>query len=187
MNLVHHFLIAMPQLDDPQFHRSVIYICEHNQDGAMGLIVNVPIDLSIGDMLKEIEISPSDTLTCPINLDKAVLNGGPLADDRGFILHPPHKLYNSTLKVNEDVFLTSSKDILSDLGTDLGPQKFLVTLGYAGWSAGQLEQELGDNMWLTIPADANLLFSTPISERWNKAMHNLGFNPANLSTEVGHA
>lgn len=187
MNLTNHFLVAMPNLEDSFFKRGVIYICEHNEEGAMGIMINAPIDISIASMLKQVDIDPLYPVEHSSKLDKPVLNGGPVAEDRGFVLHRPNSHYDSSLTMTDDIAVTTSKDILAVLGTNAEPSDYIVALGYAGWSAGQLEQELADNSWLTIEADPELIFSTPIHEKWNYAIKKLGIEPAQLSTLAGHA
>lgn len=187
MNLTNHFLVAMPSMQDPHFKRGVVYVCEHNEEGAMGLVINQPIDISIGSMLEQIEVERQLPVKNPNSLEQRVLNGGPVSEDRGFVLHQPKGGFDSSININEEISVTTSQDILPLLGTCEAPEKFLIALGYAGWSAGQLEQELADNSWLTIEADPQLIFETPINERWDKAVAKLGINSANLSTEKGHA
>ncbi|MDN7125239.1 YqgE/AlgH family protein [Pseudidiomarina sp. 1APP75-32.1] len=183
-NLQNHFLIAMPGMDDPFFHRSVTYICEHNAEGAMGLIINQPVELNVANLLEQLEIVvPEQSLM----FDKQVFAGGPLARDRGFVLHSPEEEWRSSARLSDDVMITTSKDILEAMGRGDAPEKFLLTLGYAGWEAGQLEQELADNSWLTIPADPEILFNTPITERWQKATETLGFHAWQLGPGAGHA
>ncbi|QUJ67024.1 YqgE/AlgH family protein [Photobacterium sp. GJ3] len=187
MNLTNHFLVAMPSLQDPHFKRSVVYVCEHNDEGAMGIVINLPIDVSVGSMLDQIEVERDLPLAHPDSLKKPVMLGGPVAGDRGFILHNSKASYSSSLNVTDDIQMTTSKDILPLLGTKDEPSKYLVALGYAGWTAGQLEQELAENSWLTMEADPVVVFETPISERWDKAVAKLGIHSANLSSEVGHS
>jgi len=179
-----HFLIAMPGLDDPFFHRSVTYVCEHNKDGAMGLIINQPVELTLDKLLEQIEIQfPKES-----RLDKKqVYAGGPVATDRGFVIHSPQEGWKSSLQLSDDIMVTTSKDILGSFGSDRAPTHYLLALGYAGWEAGQLEEEIADNSWLTIPADADILFSTPSSERWEKATAKLGIDIWQLSSQAGHA
>ncbi|CUS48277.1 MAG: putative transcriptional regulator [Idiomarinaceae bacterium HL-53] len=179
-----HFLIAMPGLDDPFFHRSVTYVCEHNDDGAMGLIVNQPVELTLDKLLEQIEIEvPKGG-----RLDsKHVYAGGPVATDRGFVIHSPQKGWKSSLQLSDDIMVTTSKDILAAFGSEQAPAHYLLMLGYAGWEAGQLEQEIADNSWLTIPADSDLLFKTPSNERWEKATSKLGIDIWQLSSQAGHA
>ncbi|WP_243699906.1 YqgE/AlgH family protein [Lysobacter sp. N42] len=179
-----HFLIAMPGLEDPFFNRSVTYICEHNQDGAMGLIVNQPVEFSLLKLLEQIEITPPQGAKLD---NKPVYAGGPVATDRGFVLHTPQKGWKSSLQLSDDIMVTTSKDILAAFGSDSAPHDYLLTLGYAGWEAGQLEEEIAENSWLTIPADADILFHTPSNERWEKATSKLGIDMWQLSSQAGHA
>lgn len=183
-SLQNHFLVAMPTLEDPSFRRTVTYICEHNEDGAMGLIVNQPVDLTVTSLLEQLEIvvpNPRRILEGP------VFAGGPVAQDRGFVLHPPQDTWRSSMQLSDDIMITTSKDILEALNSDAAPEKFILTLGYAGWDAGQLERELAENSWLTIPADANILFNTPTHERWQKAAASIGIDVWQLGPDVGHA
>lgn len=187
MNLQHHFLIAMPALQDPLFKRSVVYICEYNEDGAMGIIINKPLEnLQISGILEKLKIKPSP-LDSSIRLDKPVLIGGPLAEDRGFILHSPPDEFSSSIRISDDVVITTSRDVLETLGTAKQPENVLVALGYASWEKGQLEQEILENSWLTVPASGNILFRTPIAERWYEAARLVGVNIHNISVEAGHA
>ncbi|WP_018693623.1 YqgE/AlgH family protein [Algicola sagamiensis] len=183
-NLQDHFLIAMPALRDSYFERSVTYICEHSEEGAMGLVINQPISLTIRELLTQIEIDSTDEFSQEEN---SVFAGGPVQNDRGFVLHSPGGTWNSSMQLTKDVSITTSKDILEAIGNNLAPEKFLVTLGYAGWSEGQLEQELIDNTWLTIPADEEILFDVPIHLRWQKAAEKIGIDVWQLSSQIGHA
>ncbi|THF61280.1 YqgE/AlgH family protein [Pseudothauera rhizosphaerae] len=182
-NLTHHFLIAMPRMADPNFARTLTYIAEHNDQGALGIIVNRPIDMTLGALFERVEV--------PLEADgfseQPVYFGGPVQTDRGFVLHRPAGEWHSTLKVNDDIALTSSRDILQAIGSQGEPEQILVTLGYAGWAAGQLEQELADNAWLTVPADMAIVFDLPPEERLVAAMQHLGIDFANLSDVAGHA
>ncbi|EKO3638618.1 YqgE/AlgH family protein [Vibrio metschnikovii] len=187
MNLTNHFLVAMPSMQDPYFKRSVIYVCEHNEEGAMGLMINAPIDITVSGMLKQVEIEPAYPHSREQSLKKPVFNGGPISEDRGFVLHRMKDHYESTMKMTDDIAVTTSKDILCVLGTEAEPNGYIVALGYSGWSPGQLEQELTDNSWLTIEADADLIFDTPVHEKWQKAIQKLGINPAQLAPQSGHA
>ena len=175
MNLQHHFLIAMPALQDPIFRRSVVYICEHNTNGAMGIIVNKPL---------KITPEPRDE---SIRLDKPVMLGGPLAEDRGFILHTPPSNFASSIRISDNTVMTTSRDVLETLGTDKQPSDVLVALGYASWEKGQLEQEILDNAWLTAPADLNILFKTPIADRWREAAKLIGVDILTMPGVAGHA
>lgn len=182
-SLENHLLIAMPALDDPCFNKTVTYICEHNDQGAMGLIINVPVSISLNDILAQLD----DEITYNPTLSQQVLSGGPVATDRGFVLHSPQKQWSSSLSLSDEVMITTSKDILLALGTDEAPKDYLVTLGYAGWEPGQLEKELQENAWLTLAANKEILFNTPIEQRWHKATEQLGIDIAHLSSDVGHA
>ncbi|WP_428774089.1 YqgE/AlgH family protein [Vibrio sp.] len=187
MNLTNHFLVAMPGMKDPYFKNSVIYVCEHNEQGAMGLMINAPIDITVGGMLKQVDVQPVHPQLNTDSLKLPVLNGGPVSEDRGFILHQPKDHYESSVQMTDQISVTTSKDILSVLGTDAEPNHYLVALGYSGWEAGQLENELAENSWLTIEADPEVMFNTPIHERWSKAVEKLGIDAAQLSAETGHA
>ncbi|GKX60896.1 YqgE/AlgH family protein [Leminorella grimontii] len=187
MNLQHHFLIAMPGLEDPRFAHSVVYICEHNRNGAMGLVINKPLGkLTVQEVLSRLDIDPVPKVSMT-HLDSPVLDGGPLADDRGFILHTPKLGFASSIQICDDVMITSSKDVLETLGTASQPLETLVALGYSGWEGGQLEKELLENSWLTVEADSQILFRTPISQRWQTAAKKLGVNIHTIATQAGHA
>lgn len=186
MNLQHHFLIAMPALQDPIFRRSVIYICEYNEDGAMGIIINKPLEnLQVEGILEKLKIAPKARVP-EIRLDKPVMLGGPLAEDRGFILHSP-PAFSSSIRISDNTIITTSRDVLETLGTAEQPSEVLVALGYASWEKGQLEQEILDNAWLTAPADMNILFKTPISERWREAAKLIGIDIQTMPGVAGHA
>lgn len=183
LNLTNHFLIAMPAMTDPFFARSLTYICEHNEEGAMGIVINRPISLTLSELFAQINMPLK-----PSGLEDVLVHfGGPVQTDRGFVLHDEIGHWQSTLPVNEHIGLTTSKDILQAVGEGSGPQHMLVTLGYAGWSQGQLEQELADNAWLSVPADEHILFDLPADEKLPAAMKLLGIDFASLSDEAGHA
>lgn len=185
-SLENQLLIAMPNLADPFFNRTVTYICEHNDDGAMGLIINLPINLTVNELLEQIKAGSEQDVD-PNKLKQLVLSGGPVATDRGFVLHAPQSGWSSSLPLSEDFMITTSKDILLALGTDRAPEKFMITLGYAGWGPGQLEREIAENSWLTTEADSEIIFNTPIDQRWQKATEKLGIDISHLSSDVGHA
>lgn len=187
MNLTDHFLIAMPSMQDSHFNRSVIYICEHNEDGAMGLVINDSVGIDIKNMLEQIDVQPVHPRICQQSLSAPLLNGGPVATDRGFVLHSRKDTYQSSIEITDELAVTTSKDILTVLGTEAEPKKFIVTLGYSGWDSGQLEQELLDNSWLTAPANLEILFDTPVHVRWKKAVQLLGISVSQLSGDAGHA
>ncbi len=187
MNLQHHFLIAMPSLLEPQFRRAVIYICEHNAEGAMGLVVNKPMEkITIESILHKLRITPTPR-DPDISLAKPVFAGGPLADDRGFILHTPQEGFGSSIQISPDTMITTSKDVLATLGTAQQPPDVLLALGYAGWQQGQLEKEVRNNVWLTIEADTQILFHTPAARRWRKAASKLGIDMLRVALHAGHA
>ncbi|MEY2631892.1 MAG: hypothetical protein RIR00_546 [Pseudomonadota bacterium] len=183
VNLTNNFLIAMPAMADPYFAHSLVYICEHNEQGALGIIVNRPIDMSLANLFEKIDITLQQTT---FN-DMPVYFGGPVLMDRGFVLHRPIGQWQSTLAVNETVGLTSSRDILQSVGSQGEPNEFIVSLGYAGWDAGQLESELSQNAWLTVPAATEILFDLPPEERLAAAMQKLGISFAQLADVAGHA
>jgi len=187
MNLTNHFLVAMPGMKDPYFKRSVIYICEHNQDGAMGLMISSPIEITVGKMLEQVDVQPVHPQLKTDNLAMPVLNGGPVSEDRGFILHQPKDHYESSIQMTDHISVTTSKDILGVLGTEAEPNHYLVALGYSGWEPGQLEIELAENSWLTIEADPSVIFETPVKDRWQTAVQMLGIDVAQLSSDIGHA
>lgn len=183
INLTDHFLIAMPAMADPNFTRSLVYVAEHNEDGALGVVVNRPLDLSVKDLFERVEI--------PMQREGfesvPVYFGGPMQTDRGFVLHRPVGNWQATLTVTPEIGLTSSKDVLVSLGSEGKPTDVLITLGYAGWAAGQLEEELAQNAWLTVHADPTVLFGTPSEDRVGAAMRLLGIDFTNLSDVAGHA
>ena len=180
--LINHFLIAMPGLADPNFFHTVTYICEHDADGAMGIVINRPLDLSLGDILSHMDISATpDTAPLP------VFQGGPVQTERGFVVHAPLGDWDATLKVSDEIGITASQDVLASIATGKGPQRSLIALGYAGWGAGQLEQEMADNVWLSGPATAEVLFDTPVEKRWEAAAGLLGIDLTLLSSDAGHA
>lgn len=183
MNLTNHFLIAMPAMADPYFAKTLTFICEHSEQGALGLVVNRPIDLTLRALLEQVDLELHD----PELVSLPVYFGGPVQMDRGFVLHQPIGEWQSTLVVEDEVGLTTSRDILEALGTGRGPNKLLVTLGYAGWEPGQLEHEIGQNGWLTVRARPDVIFDLPAEERYPAAMQILGVDFARLSEDAGHA
>jgi putative transcriptional regulator len=182
-DLTNHFLIAMPAMADPYFSRSVTYICEHNEQGALGIVINRPIELTLQALLEQVEIP----LEVPAIADRPIHFGGPVQTDRGFVLHRPAGQWASTLTVGADVGLTTSKDVLEALAQGKGPEQFFITLGYAGWAPGQLEHELSQNAWLSVPSDPSIMFDIPVEARFEAAMSLLGLDLANLSEDAGHA
>lgn len=176
-------LIAMPNMLDPSFAGSVVYLCEHSSRGAMGLVVNRPTDLKIQSLLEKIDLE----VACLLPEHFPVMMGGPVAAERGFVLHTHPLNWNSSLKISEGISLTTSRDILEAVARGEAPDKWLITLGYAGWGEGQLEDELAQNAWLTVPATHEILFDLPLEARFTSAYAMLGIDPALMSGSVGHA
>ncbi len=177
-----HFLIATPALREGFFARTVTYICEHGESGAMGIVINQPLEVELPEILEHLEL---DVATPPS--DRVVLAGGPVQIDHGFVLHRGENRWESSMRVGRDVLLTTSRDILVAISRDEGPAQFLVALGYAGWEAGQLEEELTQDCWLTVPADNDLLFDTPHDLRLAAAGRKLGIDIDLMSGQAGHA
>ena len=192
MNLTHHFLIAMPGLEDENFARSVVYLCEHSARGALGLVINKPSDINLKKLFDKVDLPlRRDDLS-----DSPVFQGGPVQTERGFVLHeavaaePPHdgeSIYASTMTIPGGLEMTTSKDVLEALSTGAGPKKVLVSLGYSAWGEGQLESELAENSWLTVGADLAVIFDTPVEQRYDKALSLLGLQSWMLSRDAGHA
>jgi putative transcriptional regulator len=183
VNLTQHFLIAMPAMADPHFAKSLTFVCEHNDQGALGIVVNRPIEMNLHALLEQVSISPETETYKSV----AVHYGGPVQVDRGFVLHTPLGDWQSTLKVSPELGLTTSKDVLEAVARGEGPRQILVTLGYAGWAPGQLEHELAQNAWLTVQAKPEVIFDLPADERLAAAMNLLGVDYAKLSDSAGHA
>lgn len=178
-SLKNHFLIAMPQMQDPNFAGTLTYICDHTEQGAMGIIVNRPVDITLGEILSQLGLGDE-------SCQEMVFAGGPVQTERGFVLHQEAGKWQSTLEVVPDIYMTTSKDVLAALADAQGPQNHLVALGYAGWGAGQLETELVENCWLTCPATTEILFHTPWHKRLEAAASTLGISLGQLSDQVGH-
>lgn len=184
VNLTDHFLIAMPAMKDPYFSGALVYVCEHSENGAMGIVVNRPIDMTLSVLFEKIDLS----LEIHELANLPVYFGGPVQLDRGFVLHRPVGQWQSTLSVRgSEIGLTSSRDVLTALGTVGEPHDIIVTLGYSGWGAGQLEDEMGQNAWLSVPAKHDILFGLPPEERLAAAMQDLGISFSQLSEVAGHA
>ena len=184
MNLCHHFLLSMPQMLDPNFEHTLTYICDHDERGALGLIINRTIDMYLGDVLAHMELDVAD----PAIHHRPVYEGGPVDPTHGLVLHPDcEKRWNATHLLEGSICLSSSRDILEDIAAGEGPPDFLVTLGHAGWGPGQLENELAENAWLTCPADPTIMFATPPEMRLQKAAGLLGVDLNAISTDTGHA
>jgi putative transcriptional regulator len=218
INLTHHFLIAMPGLNDENFNRSVVYLCEHSDRGALGLVINKPSDLDMQALFKKVDLnlSRSDLAHLP------VLQGGPVHTERGFVLHEPMRVqeqtavdpqespestpsavpvaeqksdsmdfaqgvYASTLAIPGGLEMTTSRDVLEALSNGAGPRKVLISLGYSAWGQGQLESEIAENSWLTVDADPQIIFDTPIEQRYERALSLLGLQAWMLSPDAGHA
>lgn len=178
-----HFLLAMPGLNAGIFSGSITYICEHGEAGAMGIVINQPLDLTLVEIFDHLDIT-----TAPDFEDRPVLAGGPVQIDHGFVLHPGGgPQWDSSLRVTEEIQLTTSQDILKAIAGGTGPEEYAVALGYAGWSAGQLEEEIASNSWLTLPADKRIIFRTPIEQRVATAAAALGIDMNLLTTQAGHA
>jgi len=181
--LQQQLLIAMPAMADPNFSRSVTLMCQHNEEGAIGITINRQSDFTLGELLFQLNIPcESQEISSMI-----VLEGGPVSPDRGFVLHSPVEGFDSSIKINKDIMVTTSRDILSAIATGNGPRHFLVALGYAGWGDGQLESEMRQNAWLSVPADKGVLFESDLQNRWEKAVGTLGFNINDLHGVGGHA
>jgi len=181
--LKNQFLIAMPTLLDPNFFHSVAYICEHNQHGAMAIVINQPVDLTVGKLIEQMDHKAPQTALAK----KPVFRGGPVDVDRGFVLHQSGEQWEATFPVTDKIFLTTSNDIITAMAEGRGPEKSLVALGFAGWGAGQLEEEIRDNAWLNCPANSTLLFETDVENRWEAAAGLIGIDIHQLTGEVGHA
>ena len=192
INLTHHFLIAMPGLRDATFARSVVYLCEHSERGALGLIINKPSDINLKNLFEKVELSlqRDDLIELP------VFQGGPVQTERGFVLHETmatgdasssETAYASTMTIPGGLEMTTSKDVLEALSTGAGPRRVLISLGYSAWGEGQLESELAENSWLTVSADATVIFDTPVDQRYDQALALLGLEAWMVSPQAGHA
>ena len=192
MNLTHHFLIAMPGMEDQAFSRSVVYLCEHSERGALGLVINKPSDINLQALFDKIELH----LARPELGAAPVFQGGPVQTERGFVLHEPvfaaadrpeESVYASTMTIPGGLEMTTSKDVLEAMATGAGPRRVLVSLGYSAWGEGQLESELAENSWLTVGADPAVIFDTPVGERYDRALKLLGLEAWMISPDAGHA
>lgn len=181
-NLRNHLLIAMPGMSDPMFVNSITYICDHSAEGAMGLVINRPLDIHLCDVFEQMELGYNEC-----NGHWPIFAGGPVSTERGFVLHPTGGNWQSSLQVTPEIALTASRDIIDALAIGEGPQSALFILGYAGWSAGQLEEEIKEDSWITVPADPDLLFNTPVEQRWSAAAQRLGIDMNLMPTVGGHA
>jgi putative transcriptional regulator len=187
INLTNQFLIAMPGMGDETFAGAVVYLCEHTENGALGLVINKPIDIKLRNLFEKVELSlDRDDLA-----DEPVFFGGPVQTERGFVLHEQIDVasthFSSSLKIPGGLEMTTSKDVLEAISNGTGPKKVLVTLGYSGWGAGQLEEEMSRNSWINVGAAPEIIFDTPVEQRYDKALSLLGIDPRMLSQEAGHA
>ncbi len=187
INLTNQFLIAMPGIGGDTFAGAVIYLCEHTDKGALGLVINKPIDIKLKNLFEKVELS----LDRVDLAESPVYYGGPVQTERGFVLHEQidddESRFNSSLRIPGGLEMTTSKDVLEALSSGTGPTKILVTLGYSGWGAGQLEEEMGRNSWINVEAQPEIIFNTPVEQRYDKALSLLGIDPAMLSADAGHA
>jgi putative transcriptional regulator len=183
ISLTSHLLIAMPGMPDPNFNSTVTLVCEHNDEGALGIVINRPTDLDLQGLFEQLDLEASD-----IGIGRhPVLLGGPVARERGFVLHNPGYEYESSIAVSDDLQLTLSRDVIDAMATGTGPAKTLVALGYAGWAAGQLEEEMLTNTWLSVPATPEIIFDVPFADRWNLAAQTIGIDISQISPDAGHA
>lgn len=181
-NLTNHFLIAMPGMADPFFAKTVTYLCQHSAEGALGIIVNRPSDLTLGDVMQQMNIE----IRLPALGKMPIYFGGPVQPERGFVLHEGLGNWDSSLQVSDSIALTTSRDILEAISIGAGPQRVLVALGYAGWGRGQLEREIADNAWLNAPAEKSIIFDHPAAQRWKAAAELMGVDISLLSSQAGH-
>ena len=182
-NLTNNFIIAMPSLVDDNFNHTVTYICEHNENGSFGIVINRITDVTLDEVIHQMDIETTGSMIH----EKFIYHGGPVQQERGFILHRPLGDWSSSLKINDQMALTTSRDIIEAIAHDEGPEESIIALGYAGWSPGQLEQELADNTWLNCPADEQIIFDIPVKKRWQAAADLLGVDLQLLSNDAGHA
>jgi putative transcriptional regulator len=183
ISLTNHLLVAMPWSSDPNFADTVTLICEHGEKGALGIVLNKPLPMKLGEVLNQMHLTPS---TEAIG-DRAVLRGGPLYQDRGFVLHRPGGKWDSSHRISDQIQVTTSRDVLAAIAKGEGPKDAFIALGYAGWEAGQLEREIKENAWLTLPLDETLLFELPHEDRWQAAWRLLGVDVGRISLVPGHA
>jgi putative transcriptional regulator len=182
-SLCNHLLIAMPGMADPNFSATVTLICEHSDEGALGIVINKPLLLTLGDVFKQLDMEETDSAAAA----SAVLDGGPVGADRGFVLHDPGQTYENSIEISDDIQLTFSRDVLNAIATGDGPEKSLVALGYAGWGSGQLEDEMLANSWLSVAATPDIVFELPFDQRWTAAARTLGIDITQIAPGAGHA
>jgi len=181
--LTNQLLIAMPGMADPNFSSTVTLVCEHNADGALGIIINRPLGLLLGGLFKQLAVTGNN----PTAARSPVLLGGPVGPDKGFVLHTSGHSYEHSIQISDDIQLTFSRDVLDAMAAGSGPQKTLVALGYAGWQPGQLEDEMRANSWLNVPATPDIVFDMPFAERWSAAAETLGIDISRMAPDAGHA
>ena len=182
-SLTNQLLIAMPGLRDPHFSTTVTLICEHNDDGALGIIINRPLTLKLSGLFEQLCVEDPDSEAA----NNPVMSGGPVGTERGFVLHDKNQSFENTLVVSDEIHLTLSRDVIDAMAVGAGPDKSLVAVGYAGWEPGQLEEEMLANSWLSVPATPELVFDTPFADRWDSAARTLGIDIAKMSSDSGHA
>lgn len=182
-SLNNQLLIAMPGMDDPNFSTTVTLVCEHSAEGALGIVINRPLNLDLGGLFRQLDLNNAEAAI----MARPVLDGGPIAKERGFVLHEPGETFESSVQVSADIQLTLSRDVLDAMATGTGPNQTLVALGYAGWEAGQLETEMLNNTWLSVPASPRLIFDVPFEDRWRTAADVLGIDLSRLAPDAGHA
>ena len=182
-SLTNQLLLAMPGMADPNFSSTVTLICEHTQKGALGIVINRPLTLQLGGLFKQMDV---DNIS-PNIAREPVLMGGPVGQERGFVLHDSGHDFQNSVSVSDDIQLTFSRDIIDRLAVGEGPQQSLVAIGYAGWDAGQLEDEMLANSWLNVPASPDIVFETPFEDRWAFAANKLGIDISQISPDAGHA
>ncbi len=181
--LTNQFIIAMPNLADPNFFHTVAYLCQHNEDGALGIVINRPTDMKLGDIFKQMGIDATSSTAA----DMPVFAGGPVQQERGFVVHTSGGDWQATLAVSETISLTTSRDVLEAIASGEGPEQYLIALGYAGWAAGQLEKEILDNSWLNTPSSKQVIFDTPVNLRWSAAADQIGIDIHQLTAPAGHS
>ncbi|MCK9394816.1 MAG: YqgE/AlgH family protein [Methylobacter sp.] len=180
--LTDQFIIAMPNLADPNFFHTVAYLCQHNEDGALGIVINRSTDMKLGEIFKQMDIN----VTAPASAETPIFAGGPVQQERGFVVHTSGGDWHATMAVSETISLTTSRDVLEAIAAGEGPEQYLVALGYAGWGAGQLEKEIMDNAWLNTPSGKQVLFDTPVNLRWTAAAGQIGIDINLLTAPAGH-
>lgn len=180
--LTNQYIVAMPNLADPNFFHTVTYLCQHNSEGALGIVINRLAGMKLGEIFKQMDIRS----TSPAAADTSVFAGGPVQQDRGFVVHTNCGNWDATMAISHDISLTTSRDVIEAIAVGKGPEQYLVALGYAGWSSGQLEKEILDNAWLHIPFNKQVLFDTPVNMRWTSAADQIGINIKNLTSPAGH-